>query len=116
MLYFLYVETKAVSMSELEIWRLSSCYQAGVTSERKDYVSRRKLRKLDATEIWKKSQFEMFHGHNCISNEIKYHSLSHDFVSTDRQSPLLPSLCNTEVNEIPSFKGGTVIAVIETIY
>ena len=44
------------------------------------------------------------------------HSLSHDFISTDRESPLLPTVCNTEVNEIPSFKRGADIAMIETVY
>ena len=59
----------------------------------------------------------MFHVHNRISNGIKCHSrLTILSGSTDRESPLLPTVCNTGVNEIPSFKGGTVIAVIETIY
>lgn len=58
----------------------------------------------------------MFHVHNCIFEGIKYHNLQHDIIFTDRESPFLPSLCNTEVNEIPSFKGGAVIAMIETVY
>lgn len=44
------------------------------------------------------------------------HSLSHDFISTDRESPLLPTVWNTDVNEIPSFKRGADIAMIETVY
>ena len=41
------------------------------------------------------------------------HSLSHDFISTDRESPLLPTVWNTDVNEIPSFKRGADIAMID---
>ena len=44
------------------------------------------------------------------------HSLSHDFISTDRESPLLPTVWNTDVNEIPSFKRGPDIAMFETVY
>ena len=58
----------------------------------------------------------MFHVHNCIFGGIKYHSLSHDFISTNRESFLLPTVCNPEVYEIPSFKGGAVIAMIKTVY
>ena len=57
----------------------------------------------------------MFHVHNCIFEGINYHNLQHDIISTDRELPFLPSLCNTEVNEISSFKGGAVIAIKRSI-